>query len=81
MDKPLEKQLTMCDMALDDRAPEISNTDQRLSCSSDVQQSCGEIAEKLLQDNGSGYYSFGQWQKHNEDMLSRSVRGHHQSNV
>ncbi|XP_025424152.1 tektin-4-like isoform X2 [Sipha flava] len=79
MDKPLEKQLTMCEMILDDRTRETCNTDQRLSCTRYVRP-CDETDEKLRRDSG-GYYSFDQWQKHNEKLLNRSVRGYHQSNV
>lgn len=72
MAKSLEKQLTMCDMLPDDQA--------HANCS-DRQQDCltRNLCNALPVDNN--LYSFVEWQKNNQDLLSRSIQGHHQSNV
>lgn len=74
MKKSLENQLTMCDMIQDD--PSQSHPDQ------DVHRTCltyniCDTPKKLDND----LYTFVQWQRHNEELLSRSIQGHHQSNV
>lgn len=77
MNRTLAKQATMCDMmpaadgssgtnVVDDGAPQ--------SC---LMRDVGRDPVKQAND----LYSFVQWQEHNEDMLIRSVQGHHQSNV
>lgn len=75
MDKSLVKQNTMCDMIPDDGVFR-KNTDQ------DIHRSCityNVCKSPEKQDND--LYTFIQWQEHNEDLLRRSIKGHHQSNV
>lgn len=74
MSVPLKSQLTMCDMIPDN--PTERTTDQGIRRSCVTYDLCQRPAKEA--DN---LYSFVQWQKHNEDLLSRSAQGHHQSSV
>jgi len=67
------RQLSMCDMISDDLS-EINNEGIPRSC---VTHNICEDKPKLT----NNICTFLQWQKHNEELLSRSVQGHHQSNV
>lgn len=77
MEKSLQKQLTMCDMIPDVLSQ--TNTCKNVEKSSDncVTNSICAALEKPAKD----LYSFVQWQKHNKELLSRSIEGHHHSNV
>lgn len=67
------RQLSMCNMISDD----LSKTkNQGVPNSCVTHNICADKPE--LENN---LYTFLQWQKHNEELLSRSVQGHHQSNV
>ncbi|XP_008187402.1 tektin-4 [Acyrthosiphon pisum] len=67
------RQLSMCDMISDD----LSGMNNQ-----DVPKSC--VTHDICADKpklANNFCTFLQWQKHNEELLSRSVQGHHQSNV
>jgi len=69
----LNRQLSMCDMISDDLS-EINNQGVLKSCAT----------HNICADNPkleNSFCTFLQWQKHNEELLGRSVQGHHQSNV
>lgn len=72
MAKSLEKQLTMCDMLPDDQS--------HANCS-DRQQACLTRNLCIALPEDDNLYSFVEWQKNNEELLTKSIQGHHQSNV
>lgn len=74
MDKSLVKQSTMCDMIPHNGAQENADQDTHRSCTTYNICTAPEKQENDL-------YTFIQWQEHNEDLLRRSIKGHHQSNV
>lgn len=67
------RQLSMCDMISDDLSG-INNQGVPKSCV--THEICAD--KPKLENN---FFTFLQWQKHNEELLNRSVQGHHQSNV
>lgn len=69
----LNRQLSMCDMISND-VSEINNQGILKSC----------VTHNICSDNpklDNNPCTFLQWQKHNEELLGRSVQGHHQSNL
>lgn len=76
MEKSLKNQLSMCDMIPDDLSQ--IDADQNIrKPSTCVTHSICVAHEKPTND----LYSFVQWQKHNKELLSQSIEGHHHSNV
>lgn len=74
MKKTLENQLSMCDMIPNNDASK-THDEQGLTCTAyNVCQTVEKAQENDL-------YPFVQWHEHNKDLLSRSIQGHHQSNV
>ncbi|XP_027850546.1 tektin-4 isoform X1 [Aphis gossypii] len=68
-----KRQLSMCDMISDDLS-QINNQAIEKPC----------VTHNICADNPeteNKFSSFLEWQKHNEDLLQRSVQGHHHSNV
>lgn len=67
------RQLSMCNMISDG----LSETnDQGVPKSCVTHNICADSPK--LENN---YFTFLQWQKHNQELLGRSIQGHHQSNV
>jgi len=68
-----KRQLSMCDMIPDD----LSQINNQV-----IEKPC--VTHNICADNPKTekkFSSFLEWQKHNEDLLQRSVQGHHHSNV
>lgn len=74
MEKSFKKKVSMCDMLIRDQTTDNQNSYQ--PC---ITHDICKTDEK--QENNGLLHPIVEWQKYNEDILNRSIQGHHHSNV